>query len=75
MQHSYWMGFSNRLSMLLILKSYFYLDAMVRGQSLDVIIRTKNSEEFLECLRSIYEEIPVRRIIVVDAVLQTGHLK
>ena len=38
------------------------------GQVLiDVIVRTKNSEEFVgECLRSIYEEIPVRRIIIVD---------
>jgi glycosyltransferase involved in cell wall biosynthesis len=37
-------------------------------QLIDVIIRTKNSEEFLkECLQSIYEEIPVRHIIIVDA--------
>ena len=35
---------------------------------IDVIIRTKNSEELLkECLHSIYDEIPVRRLIVVDA--------
>jgi glycosyltransferase involved in cell wall biosynthesis len=34
---------------------------------IDVIVRTKNSEEFVEeSLRSIYEEIPVRRIIIVD---------
>jgi glycosyltransferase involved in cell wall biosynthesis len=42
--------------------------AELRGELLDVIIRTKNSEEFLkECLQSICVEIPVRRIIVVDA--------
>jgi glycosyltransferase involved in cell wall biosynthesis len=36
-------------------------------QLIDVIIRTKNSEEFLkECLHSIYEEIPLGRIIIVD---------
>jgi glycosyltransferase involved in cell wall biosynthesis len=34
----------------------------------DVIVRTKNSEYFLkECLKSICDEIPVRRIIIVDA--------
>lgn len=35
---------------------------------MDVIIRTKNSAEFLkECLQSIYQEIPLGRIILVDA--------
>jgi glycosyltransferase involved in cell wall biosynthesis len=35
---------------------------------IDVIIRTKNSEEFLgECLNSIFEELPVGRLIIVDA--------
>jgi glycosyltransferase involved in cell wall biosynthesis len=34
---------------------------------MDVIIRTKNSAELLEaCLQSICDEIPVRRIIIVD---------
>src|ERR1051325_8847634 len=35
---------------------------------IDVIIRTKNSQEFLkECLEAVLAEIPVRRIIIVDA--------
>ena len=34
---------------------------------IDVLIRTKNSEEFLdECLKSVHEEIPLRRIMIVD---------
>src|SRR5919202_6676042 len=34
----------------------------------DVIIRTKNSEEFLDkCLQSIYQEIPLGRILIIDA--------
>jgi glycosyltransferase involved in cell wall biosynthesis len=34
---------------------------------IDVIIRTRNSEEFLrECLQSVLDDVPVRRIIVVD---------
>ncbi|HZA07838.1 MAG TPA: glycosyltransferase family A protein, partial [Nitrososphaeraceae archaeon] len=42
--------------------------ATLEEELIDVVIRTKNSEEFLkECLRSIHEEIPVRRIIIVDA--------
>jgi glycosyltransferase involved in cell wall biosynthesis len=42
--------------------------AVLEGELIDVIIRTKNSEEFLkECLQSIYNEIPVWRIIIVDA--------
>jgi glycosyltransferase involved in cell wall biosynthesis len=37
-------------------------------QLVDVIIRTRNSEEFLkECLEAIHREIPVRKIIVVDS--------
>jgi glycosyltransferase involved in cell wall biosynthesis len=40
----------------------------VEVELIDVIIRTKNSEELLkECIQSIYEEIPIRRIIMVDA--------
>ena len=39
----------------------------VETDLIDVIVRTKNSEEFLrECLQSVIDEIPVRRIIVVD---------
>src|SRR5947199_2153392 len=35
---------------------------------IDAIIRTKNSEEFLnECLEAVLAEIPVGRIIIVDA--------
>jgi glycosyltransferase involved in cell wall biosynthesis len=37
-------------------------------EQVDVMVRTKNSERLLrECLESIFAEIPVRRIIVVDA--------
>ena len=33
----------------------------------DVVIITKNSEHMLnECLRSVYENVPVNRLIVVD---------
>ena len=41
---------------------------MILDQELiDVIMRTKNSEEYLkECLDSIIHEIPVRKILVVD---------
>ncbi|MGB6529432.1 MAG: glycosyltransferase family 2 protein [Candidatus Nitrosopolaris sp.] len=39
-----------------------------RDIPIDVIIRTKNSESLLrQCLESICTEIPVRRIIIVDA--------
>jgi glycosyltransferase involved in cell wall biosynthesis len=35
---------------------------------IDVIIRTKNSQEYLkDCMESILAEIPIRRIIMVDA--------
>ena len=35
---------------------------------IDAIIRTKNSQEFLkECLEAVLAEIPIRRIIIVDA--------
>lgn len=35
---------------------------------IDVIVRTKNSEALLEqCLRSIFNEIPVRKVIIIDA--------
>jgi glycosyltransferase involved in cell wall biosynthesis len=41
---------------------------MKLGQNLvDVIIRTKNSQEILrECLQSVIDDVPVRRIILVD---------
>jgi glycosyltransferase involved in cell wall biosynthesis len=33
----------------------------------DVIVRTRNSEDFLrECLQSVLDDVPVRRIIVID---------
>jgi len=36
-------------------------------EPIDVVMLTKNSEHLLtECLRSIYENVPVRRLIVVD---------
>jgi glycosyltransferase involved in cell wall biosynthesis len=39
-----------------------------REEHVDVVVRTKNSEHRLrECLKSICTEIPVRRIIIVDA--------
>ena len=40
---------------------------IVETDLIDVIVRTKNSEEFLrECLQSVIDEISVRRIRVVD---------
>jgi len=46
--------------------SFFVLSAT--DERIDVIIRTKNSARLLkECLKSICAEIPVRRIIIVDA--------
>lgn len=38
-----------------------------RDELVDVIIRTKNSEEFLrESVEAAIREIPIRRIIVID---------
>jgi glycosyltransferase involved in cell wall biosynthesis len=35
--------------------------------SIDVVILTKNSEHLLEkCLNSLYKNVPVKRLIVVD---------
>jgi glycosyltransferase involved in cell wall biosynthesis len=35
---------------------------------MDVIIRTKNSDQYIgKCLESVFREIPVRRVIIVDA--------
>jgi glycosyltransferase involved in cell wall biosynthesis len=40
----------------------------IKGGLIDVIVRTKNSEEYLrECLQSVINEIPLRRILVVDS--------
>lgn len=42
--------------------------AQVEKNLIDVVMRTKNSDEILEqCLESILREIPVRKIIIVDA--------
>jgi glycosyltransferase involved in cell wall biosynthesis len=39
----------------------------VEENLIDVIIRTRNSEEFLrECLQSVLDDVPVRKIIIVD---------
>ena len=41
---------------------------MAVTESVDVIMLTKNSESILrECLKSVYENVPVRRLIVLDA--------
>ncbi|MGC2685330.1 MAG: hypothetical protein WA323_26025 [Candidatus Nitrosopolaris sp.] len=45
--------------------SIFLLIMTAEGDLIDVIIRTTNSEEFLrECLQSVLDDVPVRRIIV-----------
>jgi len=47
--------------------STFLLIMTIEENLIDVIIRTRNSEEFLrECLQSVLDDVPVRRIIVVD---------
>jgi glycosyltransferase involved in cell wall biosynthesis len=47
--------------------SIFLLIMTVEENLIDVIIRTRNSEEFLrECLQSVLDDVPVRRIIIVD---------
>jgi len=52
------------------------LGQMTEQELMDVIIRTKNSEQFLqECLQSVLEEIPVRQIIIIDAGSIDGTLK
>ena len=54
----------------------FLIIMIVETDLIDVIVRTKNSEEFLrECLQSVIDEIPVRRIIVVDNGLTTRQSK
>lgn len=45
-------------------------------KSVDVVMLTKNSEHVLSaCLRSIYENVPVRRLIVVDGFSTDNTLK
>jgi len=40
---------------------------LVANMEIDVIVLTKNSERLLtECLASIYENVPVNKLIVVD---------
>lgn len=47
--------------------SIFLLIMTVEENLIDVIIRTRNSEEFLrECLQSVLDDVPVRKIIIVD---------
>jgi glycosyltransferase involved in cell wall biosynthesis len=42
--------------------------AVLEEELIDVIIRTKNSEELLkECIEAVLTEIPIRRLIIVDA--------
>ncbi len=43
---------------------------------IDVVMITKNSEHILyECLRSIYENVPVKRLIIVDGYSEDSTLK
>jgi glycosyltransferase involved in cell wall biosynthesis len=50
-----------------VLASIFHLTMTVERDLIDVIVRTRNSEEFLRgCLQSVLDDLPVRRIIVVD---------
>lgn len=45
-------------------------------ESIDVVMLTKNSEHMLDaCLRSIYENVPVKRLIVVDGFSADNTLK
>ncbi|HXX97106.1 MAG TPA: glycosyltransferase family A protein [Candidatus Bathyarchaeia archaeon] len=47
--------------------SIFLLIMTVEENLIDVIIRTRNSEEFLtECLQSVLDDVPVRKIIIID---------
>ena len=42
----------------------------------DVVVLTKNSERVLrECLASVYENVPVKRLIVVDGFSTDNTLK
>ena len=45
-------------------------------QAIDVVVLTKNSEHLLDkCLASIYENVPVKNLIVVDGFSTDGTLK
>jgi glycosyltransferase involved in cell wall biosynthesis len=45
-------------------------------EAVDVVMLTKNSERLLNaCLKSVYENVPVKRLIVVDAFSTDGTLK
>ncbi|MDH5482961.1 MAG: glycosyltransferase family 2 protein [Candidatus Bathyarchaeota archaeon] len=45
-------------------------------EAIDVVMLTKNSEHLLtECLQSIYENVPVKRLIVVDGFSTDGTLE
>jgi glycosyltransferase involved in cell wall biosynthesis len=45
-------------------------------KAIDVIMLTKNSEDLLdECLKSIYKNVPVKRLIVVDGFSTDNTLK
>ena len=47
--------------------SIFLLIMTVQENLIDVIIRTRNSDKMLrECLQSVLDDVPVRRIILVD---------
>ncbi len=52
-------------------------EAMAKGMSrVDVVLLTKNSEPTLEkCLDSIFENVPVRKVIVVDSFSTDGTLE
>jgi glycosyltransferase involved in cell wall biosynthesis len=45
-------------------------------QAIDVVLLTKNSEHILEkCLASIYENVPVKNLIVVDGFSTDGTME
>jgi len=49
---------------------------MVSMEAIDVVMLTKNSEHLLdECLQSIYENVPIKRLIVIDGFSTDNTLK
>ncbi len=45
-------------------------------EAIDVVMLTKNSERLLDqCLQSIYENVPVKRLIVIDGFSTDNTLK
>jgi glycosyltransferase involved in cell wall biosynthesis len=49
---------------------------MSKSEPIDVVMLTKNSERLLNaCLKSVYENVPVKRLIVVDAFSTDDTLK